>query len=64
MEASIEEEGGFTNTDCYFEAIDDMFQIEIIEGEQQTIPAKAVLWILYMRGIANCYLGMSEQLHN
>ena len=24
----------FNNTDCYYEGIDDMFQIEIIEGEQ------------------------------
>ena len=34
VKASIEEEGDFTNTDCCFEGIDDMFQIEIIEGEQ------------------------------
>ena len=44
MEASIEEEGDFTNTDCYFEGIDDMFQIEtslLRRLQSQTLPLEA-----------------------
>ena len=34
VEAMFQEEGDLTKTDCGFEGIEDMFQIEIMDGEQ------------------------------
>ena len=34
VEAMFQEEGDLTKTDCEFEGIEDMFKIEIMDGEQ------------------------------